>query len=92
MTEEEISRAVFSMIQGHAKLAEGAAGCSLGALLKVCRPFSSLVFVILVTFLVYTISKRKEEFRGRVVVVVVCGGNLGVDYLRRILSENEASV
>ena len=63
VSEDEIRSAILTMLKVQHQLIEGAAGVSLGALLK-----------------------NAEQFRGKNVVVILCGANISLETLRSILS------
>eukprot|EP00795_Rhopilema_esculentum_P008354 gene8354-14323_t len=66
VSEDEISYAVYKMLQEHCKVVEGAAGVAIAAFLKI-----------------------KDQYAGKNVVIVSCGGNISVEKLKYIIDKHQ---
>ncbi|XP_065063023.1 L-threonine ammonia-lyase-like [Rhopilema esculentum] len=66
VSEDEISYAVYKMLQEHCKVVEGAAGVAIASFLKT-----------------------KNQYAGKNVVIVSCGGNISVEKLKYIINKHE---
>eukprot|EP01134_Creolimax_fragrantissima_P008305 CFRG8305T1 len=65
LSEPEISKAVFDVLDNHHKVIEGAAGCGVA-----------------------TVCKLGQHLKGKTVVVVVCGSNIGPNVLMDVIKQN----
>ena len=64
LSEEEIERAVFDMIDKEKKMVEGAAGLAIAG-----------------------VQRLKDQFKNKNVVVLICGGAIGVNKLNYVLTK-----
>ncbi|XP_065063024.1 L-threonine ammonia-lyase-like [Rhopilema esculentum] len=66
VSEDEISYAVYKMLQEHSKVVEGAAGVAIASFLKT-----------------------KNQYAGKNVVIVSCGGNISVEKSKYIIDKHQ---
>jgi len=68
VTEEEIGRAMYELLEVHHKVVEGSAGVAMASMAKTC-----------------------SDYRGKNVAVVICGANLSMTNLKKVIKNNEKS-